>query len=1249
MKFFSDSQLSYMQLEKPEAILEVERLLKINFSEQIFDEVLHTRHSYCLNKKKQVIALNLDASNVTEIIFLEKFKYLKGLYISENKIQDLSPISQLSKLQDLYLYENEIVDISALSSLINLNHLCLNFNNISNIEPLSSLINLIYLEAWDNQIEDIQPLTKLKNLIELDLLGNCITDIKPIEELYNLKEADFRNNFIKSVTLNKPISIRNIQLESNQISNFFFSKKMKNLSELNLSQNNIENLDNLKELVFLTNLSLNGNNILDFSPLKHLKSLETISLDYSKFNDFKLLSNCIELKKLFISDNKISNLIGIEKLIKLENLYLSKNNISDISLLQNLTNIQHLSLSQNNIFCINSLGKLSKLTFLDISVNSINDISNLNKCINISNLNVNANNIENYQVFRELTKLKSLSFGSSWNNWNGDLTEIQKIDLRFLFHTHNLKELSIYDVHVQDLSIIQTLKHLEKLTLNRCNLIDISLLDNLIHIKELGLEGNKINKITSIEKLIKLERLFLGNNNISVFNLIFVNNFPNLRDLRISNNPIENIPSEICNNSRVDALIRIKTYLTDLEKGKAPNNEAKVIFIGNGSVGKTQIARRLALGKDFVFDEEHNSTHAIVQLEKHFDCDFLTSGLDLTLWDFAGQDIYHATHRLFMQTKALFVLVWDYENENKEYHYNEGKTYKNQPLSYWLEYAKCFAPNNPILLVQNKLDAENTQKLLSDTENSYKKNYPIFQSIAVSAKENTGFILLENVIVKTFEQHENFKTELLKSLPATWVEVRARVRTLQIEGTKEIDYDTFEQYCKEVKIKNSTPSILQFFHDTSILFYHQVYFNKKIIINQSWAIEAIYMILDRKSNYFEILEHKKGNLNYADLCKIWKENDDEERKLFMDFMLSCELCFETTIKKAYERKPLANRSFAIPQLLPSQEPDEIEYQIKDKKLSEEKVISFSFLPEVFVHRFIVQAHQLADIRLIWQNGIFLEKENQFALVRANFEEKIIVIRYSNNAKRFLEKIIEKLDFIKNEGRIKAQYQNNEKDWEKENKNYWSPKYSNHNKMEQKKYLNQLIANAKDESQRDVFISYSTKDQEAKNKLVQFLEKEGISYWLDEINIDTIGESVELTIEEGIRNSKCTVMLVSENSLRSMWVSKEALFRLLQENFTQENTLLPVILDKKAFDMDFVFEVYDELKEILDKEENYRRKAKDRNLNTKLFDIKIDRLQRILPNITDIFRKICEGLSANLSDSTKYEKEMTKLLNTIKRK
>lgn len=160
----------------------------------------------------------------------------------------------------------------------------------------------------------------------------------------------------------------------------------------------------------------------------------------------------------------------------------------------------------------------------------------------------------------------------------------------------------------------------------------------------------------------ELQILILGRNQIQDITLVFLKALSRLKYLSLDGNPIQNIPKEIYDKGH-NVLHDVRYYLEDLIKGATQNNEVKVILIGNGSVDKTQIARRLAGKDEFIFNAEYHSTHAISLLQCSIDCAFMPEGLQLNLWDFGGQDLYHATHRLFMQTRALFLLVWDIENE----------------------------------------------------------------------------------------------------------------------------------------------------------------------------------------------------------------------------------------------------------------------------------------------------------------------------------------------------------------------------------------------------------------------------------------------------------------------------------------------------------------------------------------------------------------------------------------------------------
>ena len=120
------------------------------------------------------------------------------------------------------------------------------------------------------------------------------------------------------------------------------------------------------------------------------------------------------------------------------------------------------------------------------------------------------------------------------------------------------------------------------------------------------------------------------------------------------------------------------------------NDTLKVIFVGMAMAGKTSMIKRLIEGRDAVIPERDDRTIGVdiyewdarnntdrpnidtrIEMEdkelaqKKGDVD-----VKFSVWDFAGQHVYHATHELFFSSRALYVIVWDMGATNKATHRN---------------------------------------------------------------------------------------------------------------------------------------------------------------------------------------------------------------------------------------------------------------------------------------------------------------------------------------------------------------------------------------------------------------------------------------------------------------------------------------------------------------------------------------------------------------------------------------------------
>src|SRR5262249_20032005 len=130
-----------------------------------------------------------------------------------------------------------------------------------------------------------------------------------------------------------------------------------------------------------------------------------------------------------------------------------------------------------------------------------------------------------------------------------------------------------------------------------------------------------------------------------------------------------------------NVLPAVRAYYADLDAGAVADAEAKVFLLGNGRVGKTQLALFL---RGEHYDSTEPSTHGVRLHGCPLDVPDLPQQMRLNLWDFGGQDVYHGSHALFLQGQAVFLLLWHPDLESGEYQ-EGGLTIRNRPLAYWFD------------------------------------------------------------------------------------------------------------------------------------------------------------------------------------------------------------------------------------------------------------------------------------------------------------------------------------------------------------------------------------------------------------------------------------------------------------------------------------------------------------------------------------------------------------------------------------
>ena len=118
-------------------------------------------------------------------------------------------------------------------------------------------------------------------------------------------------------------------------------------------------------------------------------------------------------------------------------------------------------------------------------------------------------------------------------------------------------------------------------------------------------------------------------------------------------------------------------------------NEAKLVLVGFGGVGKTSLVNRLVHRR--VFNKQEETTEGIAISEWPL---VLANGegVHLHVWDFGGQEIMHSTHQFFLTTRSLYLLVL-----------NGRQGREDADAEYWLNLIKSFGAESPVIIVLNKI------------------------------------------------------------------------------------------------------------------------------------------------------------------------------------------------------------------------------------------------------------------------------------------------------------------------------------------------------------------------------------------------------------------------------------------------------------------------------------------------------------------------------------------------------------------
>jgi GTPase SAR1 family protein len=197
----------------------------------------------------------------------------------------------------------------------------------------------------------------------------------------------------------------------------------------------------------------------------------------------------------------------------------------------------------------------------------------------------------------------------------------------------------------------------------------------------------------------------------------------------------------------------ILKYLKELRnEGVTTVRRMKLIFAGNGEVGKSTLIKRLKEGK---FEENSQI------MTDGIDISYFNIGeIEMSVFDFAGQPEYEHTHSLFFDQNSIYLLLYSVRASGQD----RLKIFQQMILN--------SVPNATIIFVTTRADearltSEEVENILEDCPN-------IVAVVPIDSKSGTGIRELEEVLVETAMKKE----QTMKSIPTSFERLRQSLQQI---------------------------------------------------------------------------------------------------------------------------------------------------------------------------------------------------------------------------------------------------------------------------------------------------------------------------------------------------------------------------------------------------------------------------------------------------------------------------------------
>jgi len=437
---------------------------------------------------------------------------------------------------------------------------------------------------------------------------------------------------------------------------------------------------------------------------------------------------------------------------------------------------------------------------------------------------------------------------------------------------------------------------------------------------------------------------------------------PKVQTFNVNGHPIESPPLEVVKEG-VDA---VKNYWRQRqEAGIDYLCEAKLLIIGEAGAGKTSLARKIQ-DRTYELKPSETSTEGIeiahwkfpaaIRVKQGGREKLLQRDFQVNIWDFGGQEVYHATHQFFLTRRSVYALVVDDRKEDTDF-------------NYWLQVVELLGGDSPLLIVQNEkqdrrrdIDMGSLRSRFANLRDAYR----------INLADNRGL----DDLIKAIERELESLSHIGVALPSTWKRVR---EALEQDPRNYIGVDEYLAICQQHGFtrREDKLQLSGYLHDLGICLHFQddPVLKQSVILKPRWGTDAVYRALDDP-----VVREHRGRFDLMDLNRIWAEDQYATmRHELLRLMMRFQLCYELP----------GGEMYIAPQLLSPSQPS---YRW-DGRGSLVVRYEYEFMPKGIITRFIVALnHLIADQGLVWKSGVILERQGARAEVIEDYPRRRIAVR-----------------------------------------------------------------------------------------------------------------------------------------------------------------------------------------------------------------------------------------------------------------